>query len=140
MNLGWAKYREECADLIVYQSAHQPPTESIYHPTLVAPEFFQPIHVLCMEIRLLIPPPWPLLAPLLETSSDEGFQFLIRLEREFQSEEVRFDATGEALLRVRSKDQNLSAWVVSLATRTAMSRVPGACVTFTYSQSGAAEE
>ena len=51
-----------------------------------------------MEIRLLIPPPWPLLAPLVETSSEEGFQFLIRLEREFLSGEVRFDATGEAFL------------------------------------------
>ena len=40
MNLGWAKNREECADLIVYQSAHGPPTESIYHPTLVGPDFF----------------------------------------------------------------------------------------------------
>ena len=40
MNLGWAKNREECADLIVYQSAHEPPSESIYHPTLVGPDFF----------------------------------------------------------------------------------------------------
>ena len=40
MNLGWAKNREECADLIVYQSAHGPPGDSIYHPTLVGPDFF----------------------------------------------------------------------------------------------------
>lgn len=40
MNLGWAKSREECADLIVYQSAHEPPGDSIYHPTLVGPDFF----------------------------------------------------------------------------------------------------
>jgi hypothetical protein len=40
MNLGWAKNREECADLIVYQSAHEPPGDSIYHPTLVGPDFF----------------------------------------------------------------------------------------------------
>ena len=40
MNLSWAKNREECADLIVYQSAHYPPGESIYHPTLVGPDFF----------------------------------------------------------------------------------------------------
>jgi hypothetical protein len=40
MNLGWAKNREECADLIVYQSAHDPPADSIYHPTLVGPDFF----------------------------------------------------------------------------------------------------
>src|ERR1700677_151081 len=40
MNLGWIKNREECADLIVYQSAHEPPGESVYHPTLVGPDFF----------------------------------------------------------------------------------------------------
>jgi hypothetical protein len=40
MNLGYAKDREECADLIVYQSAHEPPGDSIYHPTLVGPDFF----------------------------------------------------------------------------------------------------
>jgi hypothetical protein len=33
MNLGSAKNREDCADLIVYQSARQPPGDSIYHPT-----------------------------------------------------------------------------------------------------------
>ena len=37
---GWAKTKEECADLIVYQSAHEPPGDSIYHPTLVGPDFF----------------------------------------------------------------------------------------------------
>jgi hypothetical protein len=41
MNLGWAKTLEECADLIVYQSAHEPPGDSIYHPTLVGPDFFR---------------------------------------------------------------------------------------------------
>jgi hypothetical protein len=40
MNLGWTKNREECAGLIVYQSAYDPPGESIYHPTLVGPDFF----------------------------------------------------------------------------------------------------
>ena len=40
MNLGWAKNREECADLIVYQSPREPPDDSIYHPTLVGPDFF----------------------------------------------------------------------------------------------------
>jgi hypothetical protein len=40
MNLGWAKTKEECANLIVYQSAHEPPGDSIYHPTLVGPDFF----------------------------------------------------------------------------------------------------
>lgn len=40
MNLGWAKNREECAELIVYQSAHDAPGDLIYHPTLVGPDFF----------------------------------------------------------------------------------------------------
>jgi hypothetical protein len=40
MNLGWAKTKDECADLIVYQSAREPPSDSIYHPTLVGPDFF----------------------------------------------------------------------------------------------------
>jgi hypothetical protein len=40
MNLGWAKTREECANLIVYQSTHDPPGDSVYHPTLVGPDFF----------------------------------------------------------------------------------------------------
>jgi GNAT superfamily N-acetyltransferase len=51
-----------------------------------------------MDIRTLLPPPWPLLAPLIEASREEGFQFLIRLENEFLSGEVRFDAAGETLL------------------------------------------
>jgi len=40
VNLGWAKTQEEYADLIVYQSAHEPPGECVYHPTLVGPDFF----------------------------------------------------------------------------------------------------
>ena len=40
MNLGWAKTREDCARLLVYQSAHDPPGDSVYHPTLVGPDFF----------------------------------------------------------------------------------------------------
>jgi hypothetical protein len=40
MNLGWAKTREQCAHLIVYQSANEPSGDSIYHPTLVGPDFF----------------------------------------------------------------------------------------------------
>jgi hypothetical protein len=40
MNLGWAKTRGECANLIVYQSTHDPPSDSVYHPTLVGPDFF----------------------------------------------------------------------------------------------------
>ena len=41
MNLGWAKTCEQCADLIVYQSAHEPLGDSVYHPRLVGPDFFQ---------------------------------------------------------------------------------------------------
>ena len=40
MSLGWAKAQEECADLSVYQSAHEPQGDSVYHPTLVGPDFF----------------------------------------------------------------------------------------------------
>lgn len=40
MNLGWSQDRAECADLIVYQSAHETPGDSTYHPTLVGPDFF----------------------------------------------------------------------------------------------------
>jgi GNAT superfamily N-acetyltransferase len=56
------------------------------------------IHCLAVDIRTLLPPPWPLLAPLLEASSKEGFQFLIRLEDEYLSGKVRFNANGETLL------------------------------------------
>jgi GNAT superfamily N-acetyltransferase len=51
-----------------------------------------------MEIRTLLPPPWPLLAPLIEASHEEGFQFLGRLEKEFLSGKARFNANGETLL------------------------------------------
>ena len=40
MNCGWAKTREECVNLIVYQSTRDPPDDSVYHPTLVGPDFF----------------------------------------------------------------------------------------------------
>jgi hypothetical protein len=40
MNLGWAKTREECAELIVYQSASEPRDDLVYHPTAVGPDFF----------------------------------------------------------------------------------------------------
>jgi hypothetical protein len=40
MNLSWANTNVECADFIVYQSAHEPPGESVYHPMLVGPDFF----------------------------------------------------------------------------------------------------
>jgi hypothetical protein len=40
MNLGWAKTKQDCARLIVYQSTCDPPSDSVYHPTLVGPDFF----------------------------------------------------------------------------------------------------
>ncbi len=40
MNLGWAKTREQCARLIVYQSIHEPALDPVYHSTLVGPDFF----------------------------------------------------------------------------------------------------
>jgi hypothetical protein len=43
MNLGWAKSREECAQLVIYQAADDSPKEPIYHATLVGEEFFDRI-------------------------------------------------------------------------------------------------
>jgi hypothetical protein len=40
MNLGWANTKEQCADLIVYQSTHDAPGDFVYHPTLVGADFF----------------------------------------------------------------------------------------------------
>ena len=51
-----------------------------------------------MDIRALLPPPWPLLTPLMEASRKEGFRFLLRLEQEYRSGQVCFDAAGETLL------------------------------------------
>jgi hypothetical protein len=45
MNLGWAKTREECARLIIYQSIHDSVKEPIYHPTLLGEAFFERIKV-----------------------------------------------------------------------------------------------
>ena len=47
--LGWAKNRVECADLIVYQSAHESPGDSVYHPMPVGPDFFHKTEVECFE-------------------------------------------------------------------------------------------
>lgn len=40
MNLGWAKTREQCKKLVIYQSAYTVPGKDVYHPMLVGPEFF----------------------------------------------------------------------------------------------------
>jgi hypothetical protein len=40
MNLGWAKTREQCEKLVIYQSAHTVPGKDVYHPMLIGPEFF----------------------------------------------------------------------------------------------------
>jgi len=45
MNLGWAKSRDECARLIIYQSIRDDLKEPIYHPTLVGEQFFARIGV-----------------------------------------------------------------------------------------------
>jgi GNAT superfamily N-acetyltransferase len=50
-----------------------------------------------MEIRPLLPPPWPLLAPMIAASCDEGLKFLVRLQDEYLSGKVCFDRAGEAL-------------------------------------------
>lgn len=41
MNLGWAKTREECARLVIYQSAGKSYANPIYHPTVVGEDFFR---------------------------------------------------------------------------------------------------
>ena len=41
MNLGQARTRKRCPELIVYQRAHESATGSVYHPTLVGPGFFK---------------------------------------------------------------------------------------------------
>jgi len=46
MNLGWAKTREQCAPLIIYQSTRNTIKEPIYHPTLVGEQFLARIGVL----------------------------------------------------------------------------------------------
>jgi len=46
MNLGWAKTREDCAGLIIYQSLHDYAKEPIYLPTLVGGAFFDRINLL----------------------------------------------------------------------------------------------
>jgi hypothetical protein len=51
-----------------------------------------------MEIRPLLHRPGHCSAPLIATSRYEGFQFLTRLENEFLSGKVRFDAADETLL------------------------------------------
>jgi GNAT superfamily N-acetyltransferase len=53
-----------------------------------------------METRVLNPPSWSELAPLISASSEEGFLFLVRLEHEYLSGRARFDAAGETLLGV----------------------------------------
>jgi hypothetical protein len=41
MNLGWAKTREECAALVIYQPCNQVARDPVYHPTIIGPDFFQ---------------------------------------------------------------------------------------------------
>jgi GNAT superfamily N-acetyltransferase len=50
-----------------------------------------------MQIRSLIPPPWPLFASLIQASCDEGFTSLVRLQDEYLSGKACFDGAGEAL-------------------------------------------
>lgn len=40
MNLGWAKSSEECARLVIYQSAELAAVDPVYHPTTVGEDFF----------------------------------------------------------------------------------------------------
>ena len=40
MNLGWAKTREQCEQLMIYQPLDAPAGGNVYHTMLVGPEFF----------------------------------------------------------------------------------------------------
>jgi GNAT superfamily N-acetyltransferase len=51
-----------------------------------------------LDIRVLLPPPWNLLAPLTEESQAEGFALLVRLEREYREGKECFARNGETLL------------------------------------------
>ena len=51
-----------------------------------------------MEIRELAPPPWELLARLIEDSRLEGFRFLLRFKEDYLAGRTRFDRLGEVLL------------------------------------------
>jgi GNAT superfamily N-acetyltransferase len=51
-----------------------------------------------MDIRVLLPPPWPMLSPLVAESVEEGLRFLGRLQPEYASGQARFDAEGETFL------------------------------------------
>jgi GNAT superfamily N-acetyltransferase len=53
-----------------------------------------------METRVLLPPSWLELAPLISASREEGYLFLVQLEHEYLSGKVRFEAAGETLLGV----------------------------------------
>jgi GNAT superfamily N-acetyltransferase len=53
-----------------------------------------------METRVLLPPSWVELAPLISASREEGYLFLVQLEHEYLSGKARFDASGETLLGI----------------------------------------
>jgi hypothetical protein len=40
MNLGWAKTRDQCEKLVIYQSAHAAPGKDVYQPMVIGSEFF----------------------------------------------------------------------------------------------------
>lgn len=83
-----------------------------------------------METRILIPPSWSELAPLISASREEGFLFLVRLEHEYLSGKVRFDAAGEILLGVFENSQLVA---VGGLTRDSDSEVQSAgCVRDVY--------
>lgn len=51
-------------------------------------------------VRVLRPPSWREMEPLIEESRGEGFRFLQRLRREHESGATTFDVPGETLLGV----------------------------------------
>lgn len=60
------------------------------------------MHTTSKNLISLLPPPWPRIEPLIGESEREGFRFLARLRREYESGSTRFDRTGEVLLGVES--------------------------------------
>lgn len=75
-----------------------------------------------METRVLLPPSWRELAPLIAASREEGYLFLVRLEHEYLSGKVRYDGAGETLLGVFENSRLIA---VGGLTQEADSDVPG---------------
>jgi hypothetical protein len=57
LNLGWAKFAEDCARRVIYQSLDAPRGNPVYHPMLVGDDFFvQSGAIINMKLALPITP------------------------------------------------------------------------------------